>query len=338
MCVAFLFLADPDADAAVPKVVLCVNRDEAYGRPTLASHWWDNDGEIFAGRDETAGGTWLGVSKTGRVAVLTNYADDVTGTVAETTGLPMPSRGTLVSEFLSSANTDAPTAFLQKLTSSLNQFNGFNLIAGDLRSGEFAYLGNRGGVANASPCRLDLGANFLSTAAEANGSKTILKLGVVHGLSNATLDTRGEKAWPKVVRGKDRLARAVSAFCIRKQCNVVASVDRLDHETQYADFAVSLLSEVLENVEATGNTSDDTTRDVSEKEMSANLRDNPSAFVKPGGATRNRTSYGTRCSTVITCSGDEVVCVEKSATWREGKPTWLAPAVTKFTIDARKKE
>ena len=74
---------------------LLANRDEFYARPTLPLHWWDN-GLVLAGKDLQGGGTWLGVSRTGRLAALTNYR----------TALPQrlntPSRGELVANFLTS--------------------------------------------------------------------------------------------------------------------------------------------------------------------------------------------------------------------------------------------
>ena len=52
-------------------LVLVANRDEYHARPTEAAHWW-TEGDILAGRDLRAGGTWLGVTRTGRWAFVTN--------------------------------------------------------------------------------------------------------------------------------------------------------------------------------------------------------------------------------------------------------------------------
>jgi len=74
-------------------LLLIANRDEFYARPTAALHWWQDAG-ILAGRDLQAGGTWLGISRTGRLAALTNHRDPAN------VRADAPSRGELVSAFL----------------------------------------------------------------------------------------------------------------------------------------------------------------------------------------------------------------------------------------------
>src|SRR5574340_128646 len=53
-------------------LVLAANRDEFYTRPTRPAAWWGQPVSLLAGRDEKAGGTWLGVNRYGRFALLTN--------------------------------------------------------------------------------------------------------------------------------------------------------------------------------------------------------------------------------------------------------------------------
>ena len=55
-------------------LLLAANRDEFFARPTAALDWWP-DGQILAGTDLQAGGTWLGASRSGRMAALTNFRD-----------------------------------------------------------------------------------------------------------------------------------------------------------------------------------------------------------------------------------------------------------------------
>ena len=114
-------------ETATP-LLLVANRDEFYARPARPLHWWD-DGNILAGKDLQAGGTWMGLTRTGRFAALTNYRDfsPAAGSQAPSAGLP--SRGALVTEFL---NSDLPAlAFLQRLAGRAKRYNPFNLLVFD---------------------------------------------------------------------------------------------------------------------------------------------------------------------------------------------------------------
>jgi len=57
------------------RLVLAANRDERLGRPTAPARFWDDAPQILAGRDLEAGGTWLEVSRSGRLVAVTNYYD-----------------------------------------------------------------------------------------------------------------------------------------------------------------------------------------------------------------------------------------------------------------------
>jgi uncharacterized protein with NRDE domain len=63
-------------------LVLAANRDEFYGRPTAGMQWWTTDQgtEILAGRDLQSGGTWLAISRDGRVTAVTNVREIATET------------------------------------------------------------------------------------------------------------------------------------------------------------------------------------------------------------------------------------------------------------------
>jgi uncharacterized protein with NRDE domain len=150
------------------RLILAANRDEFYDRPTLALSRWDDLPDISAGRDVKGGGTWLGVSRSGRIAAITNYRDPAS-VIADA-----PSRGLLVSGFLSS--TESPESYLRQLGQSDRRYNGFNLIAGD-RTGLW-YVSNRSsGVRKLEPG--------------------------LYGLSNHLLDT----PWPKVRNAKAAMSR-----------------------------------------------------------------------------------------------------------------------------------
>jgi uncharacterized protein with NRDE domain len=57
------------------KLMVAANRDEFYQRPTAPAHFWKDAPDILAGRDLEKMGTWMGVTKSGQFAALTNYRD-----------------------------------------------------------------------------------------------------------------------------------------------------------------------------------------------------------------------------------------------------------------------
>lgn len=160
--------------------VIAANRDELHARPTAAAEWWPDRPHILAGRDLTGGGTWLGVTRGGRFAALTNYRDpQQLRAKTQGTGTPavMPSRGALVTAMLESgASVAEGLAYLRDVSTS---YDGFNLIFSD---------GERLGI-------------FESAV----GSGRELEPGI-YGLSNHLLDT----PWPKVQLAKSRLEAALA--------------------------------------------------------------------------------------------------------------------------------
>ena len=107
-------------------LVLAANRDEFYDRPTRPSQFWEKTPGILAGQDLRNKGTWLGITRTGRIAALTNFRNP--GAQKENT----PSRGLLVTGFLT--GQDAPLVDMQTVSAEGHRYNGFNLIAGDSKS------------------------------------------------------------------------------------------------------------------------------------------------------------------------------------------------------------
>lgn len=103
-------------------LLLIANRDEFYARPTAPLHWWP-DSDILAGRDLQAGGTWLGVSRSGRLAALTNHRDP------NNVRADAPSRGELVRAFLESKNSAED--YLSELAERAADYNPFNLLVFD---------------------------------------------------------------------------------------------------------------------------------------------------------------------------------------------------------------
>jgi uncharacterized protein with NRDE domain len=153
------------------RLVLAANRDENYIRPTASARFWSDAPDLLAGRDLEAGGTWLGVSRGGRLAALTNYYGP--GEYAA----DKLSRGELIPDFLSGGLS--PDDYLDILRRTGEQYNGFGLVFGDCD-------------------RL----NFFSN----RGTSVHGLISGIYGLSNHLLDS----GWPKVSAIKQGLKRILS--------------------------------------------------------------------------------------------------------------------------------
>jgi uncharacterized protein with NRDE domain len=178
----------PDA-ADAPLFTLAANRDEFLRRTAEPMHWWNDAPGLLAGRDLVGGGTWLGVTRDGRFAALTNYR------APKEMRADAPTRGTLVSNWLSGEHgieSGAPLDYLRQVARDGDMYNGFNLLIGDWSRRELGWYCNR------SPA-----------------PPTLLAAGT-HGISNAVLDT----PWPKLVRKRKELATLVAS-------DAAASLDRL---------------------------------------------------------------------------------------------------------------
>lgn len=155
------------------RLVLAGNRDEFHERPTAGLSWWNDDPRILAGRDLRAGGTWLGLSRTGRFGTVTNVRD------AEPPSPGSLSRGTLVPDYL--RDTSDPATHLERLATTSAGHAGYNLLVGDAQS--LAYH------SNARP-----------------GERRRLDPGI-YGLSNHRLD----EPWPKLIRTRERFAAVLES-------------------------------------------------------------------------------------------------------------------------------
>ena len=175
MCLAVIaWRAHPDYP-----LVLAANRDEFYTRSTRPASWWGQSVSLLAGRDEEAGGTWLGITRSGRMALLTNVR-------APSERNPhAPSRGAIALGALQSAQPVGE--WLRGQAPRMNAYNGFNLLAAELMTA------SRGGP------RLVYYTN------RRRGGPRSLAPGI-YGLSNAFLDT----PWPKVVRAVGGFACALA--------------------------------------------------------------------------------------------------------------------------------
>ena len=148
-------------------LVVAANRDEFHQRPTAAADYWKEAPHLLAGRDLQAGGTWLGITRQGRFAAITNYREPL----SEKPSLEQ-SRGHLIRDFL--LDQAEPADYADKLRRRGDKYSGFNVLLGDLS--ELIYVSNR------------------------NEETVVVNTGS-HGLSNHLLDTD----WPKVHEGRARL-------------------------------------------------------------------------------------------------------------------------------------
>lgn len=171
MCL-ILFSFDPSSKNPL---VLAANRDEFFARPSAAAQYWDDAPNVLAGRDLIAGGTWLGITRSGRFAAVTNVREP--NVVVENA----LSRGDLTRDFLT--GTMAPKEYLLSLEKKQARYSGFNLLVGEFTKNDNSlwYLSNRKEGIHA------------------------LQAGI-YGLSNHLLDS----PWPKTNEGKRFLQVALS--------------------------------------------------------------------------------------------------------------------------------
>lgn len=151
-------------------LIIAANRDEFYSRSSAPLDEWKDRPGLYAGRDLVGGGTWMGVTRTGRFAAVTNYRDP------KSLRPNTPSRGSLVSDYLS--GDESPPEYVEKLVRHSGRYNGFNLLLGQGET--LLWYSNRG----SDPAEIAPG---------------------IHGLSNALLNT----PWPKVVQGKRELQKVL---------------------------------------------------------------------------------------------------------------------------------
>lgn len=153
-------------------LIVVANRDEFFRRPTAPAEFWADYPEVLAGRDLRQGGTWMGVNRHGHFAALTNVRDP------NFFRSDAKSRGHIVADFLT--GQVAANTFLANLARECDDYNGFNLILGDIN--QLYY--------------------FHSVSKESHALAPGL-----HGLSNARLNT----PWPKVVRAKNNVESSLRA-------------------------------------------------------------------------------------------------------------------------------
>ena len=171
--------------------VVAANRDEFYARPTKKIEWWSDYSHVLGARDQAdvlgLPGTALGLSQKGKFSAITNIR------APSEKNPDLRTRGELTAKFLSQSKpihefiTDHQKSFLQ--------YNGFNLLLGDLSNvarPEFFWVSNRLLVGDKIRQRKTINPTAISAG--------------LYGLSNAMLDT----PWPKVRSGVAQFAQALA--------------------------------------------------------------------------------------------------------------------------------
>ena len=144
------------------ELVVAANRDEYHARATAPAGPWEDAPGVFGGRDLAQGGSWLALSKRGRLACVTNVRR------MEAPDPAAPSRGALVASFV--RGHESAQTFSEGMATRAMAYAGFNLLLWD--GGDLRYLNNH--------------PRFLSRQVSPG----------VHVVSNADLDT----PWPKTER------------------------------------------------------------------------------------------------------------------------------------------
>lgn len=152
------------------RLIIAANRDEYYHRPTSSAHFWEDHPYILAGRDLLKKGTWMGVTRLGRFAAITNYRNPTENIDGKY------SRGDLVADFLKEPYD--PMKYLDSVKKECELYPGFNLLVGDIS--ELYYYSN------------------------IEDKITKVEPGI-YGLSNHLLNTD----WPKVKFGKKELTKII---------------------------------------------------------------------------------------------------------------------------------
>jgi uncharacterized protein with NRDE domain len=182
------------------KLIVAANRDEFYNRPTQQAKYWEEFPSLLAGKDLSAGGTWMGITKQGKFCAITNYRD------LRNLKQNAPSRGDLVLSYLTSEINSAN--FVDELQTKGNEYNGFNLLFGDVDS--LTYFSNQ------------------------SDETQILSPGI-YGLSNHFIDT----PWFKNTRSKQMFESIISNKLLAEEELITMLQDSIEApEDQLPDTGV----------------------------------------------------------------------------------------------------
>ncbi|KAM5346367.1 hypothetical protein ACJ41O_009372 [Fusarium nematophilum] len=194
MCIVLFTTAHPDY-----ALIAIDNRDEYILRPTSRPHWWTHPTsgrEVLSARDlqRAEKGTWMGLTKDGLMAVLTNYRE----TSVEDVKHPIhavKSRGGMVTAWLGGLPEESITDGVHSLVKDggVKGVGGFSMVCGKLRkkSQGIAIVSNRAGNVEDVPV-------------------VGKERGEIWGLSNTAFDATGKREeWPKIANGKKLLREVI---------------------------------------------------------------------------------------------------------------------------------
>lgn len=187
------------------KLIVVANRDESYARPTAPANFWKDHPDVLAGRDLLGMGTWLGVTKQGKFAALTNFRDLTQQPLID----HKVTRGEIVKNYL--INHLSPQDYLKKLHDQRDVYEGFNVIVGD--SDQLYYYNN-----------IEMEIKEISAG--------------THGLSNHMLNT----PWPKVTKSKQKFAAYIMDHHVIGANDLfdIFADDELAEDTMLPDTGVGL--------------------------------------------------------------------------------------------------
>jgi uncharacterized protein with NRDE domain len=308
MCIALLSTAHPEYP-----LVLLSNRDEFLDRPTAPAHWWQSPHDhVLGGRDlqRPEQGTWLGLTKDGRIAILTNFRDEGSEITRD------KSRGAIVSAYLNKPATEKESdeEFARRLVEEvgINDVGGFSLVFGHLQPSADGSLSGLSIISNRTTDPSDL-------------IRIAEKSGEVYGLSNSHF---GDLTWPKIVYGEQLLRQAINASVTRQDSQerfveslfAVLQVDTFPKLPKGEDFTVYALqmrnSIFIPRVGGRGIESES-----SDGLKSAKADDESSnhAGVEVGGGAGG---YGTQKQTVVLVDrSGKVTFIEKTLYDQDARPT-----------------
>ena len=226
MCIVVLSTAHPSYP-----LILLSNRDEFLNRPTARADWWSSHRNVLSGRDlqHPSQGTWLGVTKQGRLAVLTNFRESDASKIHGTR-----SRGEIAKSYLTTPPQSKETLeeFVRRLVEEdggLAGVGGFSLMFGQLKMDRERV----GIVSNRTEDEKEI---VWVAGGEKSGT-----MAQACALSNSHY---GDRLWPKVVQAEELLDEVIKESQQQgdtieqflEKCFALLSVETLPRHTPGRDW------------------------------------------------------------------------------------------------------